>query len=122
METPSFLEAGQPAPEFCLPDATGETVCLSQFKGKYVVVYFYSRDNTSGCTTEALEFTAIVDELAQMNTVVLGISKDSVSSHRKFIDKHALGIILLSDEERAVLTSYGAWRMKKMYGSCGTAG
>ncbi|WP_027184115.1 peroxiredoxin [Desulfovibrio inopinatus] len=116
MSETSFPESGQPAPEFCLPDASENMVCLSYFKGKFVVVYFYPRDNTTGCTTEALEFTALADEFAKHNAVVLGISKDSAKSHRSFIEKHQLGITLLSDPEKTVLMAYGAWRLKKMYG------
>ena len=109
-------EQGQPAPQFCLPDTHGEQLCLKDLAGKWVVLYFYPKDNTSGCTTEALEFTAIKSEFESLNAVVLGVSKDSGASHEKFIEKHGLTIRLLSDPEKVVLQLYGAWRMKKMYG------
>ncbi len=109
-------EQGQSAPEFCLPDTFGEQFCLKDLTGKWVVLYFYPKDNTSGCTTEALEFTALKGEFDALNAVVLGVSKDSEASHRKFMETHGLTIRLLADPEKTVLQQYGAWRMKKMYG------
>ncbi len=109
-------EQGQPAPDFCLPDALGEQLCLKELAGKWVVLYFYPRDNTSGCTTEALEFTGLKAVFESLNAVILGVSKDSAASHQKFAEKHGLTIKLLSDPEKTVLQLYGAWRLKKMYG------
>ncbi|MBN1591979.1 MAG: thioredoxin-dependent thiol peroxidase [Candidatus Coatesbacteria bacterium] len=109
-------EKGDNAPEFCLPNHEGKEVCLKQFKGSWVVLYFYPKDNTSGCTKEALEFTELKSRFAGMGAAIIGISPDSVESHRKFREKHALTISLLSDPEHKVLESYGVWQLKKMYG------
>ncbi len=110
------LKVGDKAPEFCLPDQDGNEVCLKDFSGKWVVVYFYPKDNTSGCTKEALGFTEHIDEFEALNCKVLGISKDSVQSHRKFVDRHGLKVTLLSDPEHRVIEAYGAWKLKKRYG------
>ncbi len=110
------LSEGQDAPDFCLPDQTNETVCLKDLKGKWIVLYFYPRDNTSGCTKEAQDFTALKEEFAKNNAVILGNSKDTVLSHQKFIEKKELAITLLSDESTEVQQAYGVWRMKKNYG------
>lgn len=104
------------APKFTLPDTNGEIVSLDDFKGRYVIVYFYPRDNTPGCTTEALDFTALKSEFDALDAVVLGISKDSVSSHAKFTTKKSLGITLLSDENGNASESFGVWKEKSMYG------
>ncbi len=104
------------APDFCLPDHKGTKHCLSDFRGKWVVLYFYPKDNTSGCTKEAREFTAMKGEFEKLNAVIIGVSKDSPKSHEKFISKHNLNILLLSDEEHQVLEKYGAWGKKKNYG------
>lgn len=110
------IEVGQPAPAITLPrDGEGE-VSLSDYLGKIVVLYFYPRDDTSGCTLQAQEFTAELAPFAAAGAVVIGISKDSVKSHDKFRDKHALGVILLSDEKGDVTERYGAWVEKSMYG------
>lgn len=111
-----MLEEGEKAPPFSLPSDGGETVALEDYLGKQVVVYFYPRDMTPGCTTEALDFTAAQGDLEKKNAVVLGISKDSVQSHEKFRDKHRLNFPLLSDPEGEVLEKYGAWGEKNMYG------
>ena len=111
-----MLEIGQKAPEFCLPDTNGNAVCLNDFKGKWIVVYFYPKDNTSGCTKEAQDFTMLKPEFDKLGAVVLGISKDTVQSHQKFVSKHNLGITLLSDPDKEVHKAYGAWGIKKMYG------
>ena len=110
------LETGMEAPAFSLPDQSGETVSLKDFAGKWVVLYFYPKDSTSGCTTEALDFTAARKEFESLNAVVIGVSPDSCQSHQKFILKYDLGIILLSDTERKVLGDYGVWQKKKQYG------
>ncbi len=111
-----MVEEGKKAPEFCLPDQQGKEHCLSDYKGKWVVLYFYPRDNTPGCTTEALEFTALLEEFEKLNAVVIGISKDSVDSHKRFVEKHGLKVILLSDPEKKVIENYGVWQLKKRYG------
>ena len=110
------LEVGQQAPLFCLPNQENEQVCLENFKGKWVVVYFYPKDNTSGCTKEAIDFTERKKDFEQLGVEIIGISKDSIESHQKFIKKHNLGIILLSDTTKEVHKAYGAWGEKKMYG------
>ncbi len=104
------------APDFCLPDYRGEEHCLHDFRGKWVVLYFYPKDNTSGCTREAKEFTEMREEFEKLNAVIIGISKDSPKSHEKFIKKHNLNILLLSDENHEVIEKYGAWGKKKNYG------
>ena len=107
---------GKKAPEFCLPDKDLKQHCLKDYKGKWVVLYFYPKDNTSGCTKEAVGFSEKKEEFEKLNAVIMGISKDSPKSHAKFIEKHNLKILLLSDEEHKVLESYGAWGIKKNYG------
>ncbi|MBP1929587.1 peroxiredoxin Q/BCP [Methanolinea mesophila] len=108
--------AGMPAPGFCLPSADAKEVCLDSFRGKWVVVYFYPKDNTMGCTLEAKGFTDEFDEFARLDAVILGISPDTEESHRKFIGKHDLRITLLSDTGHEVLEAYGVWKKKKMMG------
>ncbi|MBN1783199.1 thioredoxin-dependent thiol peroxidase [bacterium] len=110
------LKTGQTAPEFCLPDTGSHTICLSQHRGRWIVVYFYPKDNTSGCTLEAVQFTRAAPEFDRRNAVILGISPDSVESHCRFTDKHRLGITLLSDTGHSVCDLYGVWALKKMAG------
>ncbi|MBI1418400.1 MAG: thioredoxin-dependent thiol peroxidase [Limimaricola sp.] len=110
------LAAGQTAPDFTLPRDGGETVSLSDLKGQVVVLYFYPKDDTPGCTTEALGFSAELAGFAASGATVLGVSKDSVKKHDKFRDKHGLKIALLSDEEGDVCERYGVWVEKSMYG------
>lgn len=110
------LKVGDKAPEFCLEDPERGEVCLNDQKGKWVVLYFYPKDNTKGCTMEALEFTAAEDDFKSKNAIILGVSPDSLKSHMKFREKHDLSINLLSDSEKIVLESYGVWKKKKMYG------
>jgi peroxiredoxin Q/BCP len=110
------VEAGQQAPDVTLPRDGGETVSLADFTGRNVVLYFYPKDDTSGCTLEGVEFTARLTEFEAANTVVIGVSKDSVKSHDKFRDKHGLGVVLLSDAEDDVAERYGVWGEKSMYG------
>ncbi|MDF2232543.1 peroxiredoxin [Albimonas sp. CAU 1670] len=107
---------GDMAPDFTLPRDGGGDVALSGLKGKPVVVYFYPKDDTSGCTKEAIEFTGLGEDFAALGAVVLGVSKDPVASHDKFKAKHDLGVTLLSDEEGAVCEAYGVWVEKSMYG------
>ena len=113
MNAPSV---GDTAPEISLPRDGGETVNLSDFAGKNVVLYFYPKDDTPGCTKEALGFTERVADFDGLNTVILGVSKDSVKKHDKFVAKHDLKIALLSDEEGDVCERYGVWVEKSMYG------
>jgi peroxiredoxin Q/BCP len=108
---------GKPAPPFCLPDADEKNICLHDFSDKWVVVYFYPRDNTPGCTLEARGFSDAVDNFASLNAVVLGISGDSVDSHKKFAEKQNLRFPILSDTSHAVLKSYGAYKEKKGIGA-----
>lgn len=104
------------AADFCLPDQTGKNHCLKDFKGKWVILYFYPKDNTSGCTREAIGFSERKKDFKKLGAVIIGISKDSPKSHARFIEKHNLGILLLSDEEHKVIEEFGAWGLKKMYG------
>ncbi|NPE09170.1 MAG: thioredoxin-dependent thiol peroxidase [Asgard group archaeon] len=110
------VNVGDSAPTFSLPDKDGNEVCLENFKNKWVILYFYPKDLTSGCTIEAMDFTASLPEFEKMNTIVIGVSPDSPKSHQKFVDKHELKVLLLSDEEKTVLEAYGAWGEKSMYG------
>ena len=110
------LKPGKAAPAFQLEDASGEKVSLKDFKGQWIVLYFYPRDNTPGCTKEACEFTSGVRAFKKMDATVFGISPDSPESHRKFADKYKLKVGLLSDPKRTVLKKYGAWGKKNMYG------
>ena len=110
------LAIGDTAPTISLPRDGGDLVNLSDFSGKNVVLYFYPRDDTPGCTKEAIGFTEKLDEFTGLNTVILGISKDTVKKHDKFVAKHELKIGLLSDEEGNVCERYGVWVEKNMYG------
>ena len=110
------LSVGDNAPAISLPRDGGDLVNLSDFKGKPVVVYFYPRDDTSGCTKQAIGFTERLAEFASAGAVILGISKDSVTKHDKFIAKHDLKIALLSDEDGDTCERYGVWKEKSMYG------
>ncbi len=107
---------GVQAPQMNLPRDGGGNVSLADLAGKTVVLYFYPKDNTSGCTTEALDFTALNDEFTKAGAVVIGVSPDPVMAHDKFIAKHDLGVILASDEDKSVLEAYGVWKEKSMYG------
>lgn len=112
----STLKVGDPAPDFTLPSSDGTSITLSQLRGHKVVIYFYPRDNTPGCTTEACGFRdAFVDYQAR-NTVILGISTDSVKSHQKFRDKYQLPFLLLADEDATVSQAYGVYGLKKFMG------
>ena len=104
------------APQFTLPRDGGGTLSLSDFSGKMVVLYFYPKDDTSGCTKEAQGFTEHAAEFAAAGAVVLGVSKDSIAKHEKFRDKYGLGVALLSDEQGHVCEDYGIWVEKSMYG------
>lgn len=114
-----MLEAGTKAPDFTLPDKNGDSVRLSDFRGKKVVLYFYPKDNTPGCTRQACSFAQNYDAFTEKGVVVIGISKDSSASHQKFAQKHALPFLLLSDPELAVIQAYDVWKEKKLYGKTG---
>jgi len=111
-----MLEVGMKAPEFTLSDKDGTTVSLSDFLGKKVVLYFYPKDNTPGCTRQACAFAAAYEGFKSRDVVVIGISKDSVASHLKFAQKHDLPFILLSDPELQAIQAYDVWQEKKLYG------
>ena len=111
-----MLEEGKKAPTFSLPNQHGKKLALKDFAGKKLVLYFYPKDATPGCTTEALDFRAANKRLAAVNAVVLGVSKDSAASHCKFIEKQGLDFDLLTDADGAVLEKYGAWGEKVLYG------
>ena len=110
------LKEGHKAPEFCLNDKDGKNVCLKDYNGKWVVLYFYPKDNTSGCTKEAIEFSEEINFFRENSAEVIGISPDSEKSHTNFINKHDLKVTLLSDPDKEVLKDYGVWNLKKMYG------
>ena len=112
----SFPQIGDKAPNFMLPTDGAGQISLSELKGQNVVLYFYPRDDTPGCTKEAIAFTEHLDAFKAANTVIIGVSKDSVAKHDKFKAKHELGVILGSDEDGAVVESYGVWVEKNMYG------
>ena len=110
------MEKGKAFPQFSLPDQNGVMRGPGDYAGKWLVVYFYPKDNTSGCTLEAKSFTDLAGQFADHDAVIVGVSPDSVKSHCGFIAKHGLGITLLSDPERALLEAAGAWQKKKLYG------
>ena len=111
-----MLEIGTKAPDFELPDQNGEVHKLSDYLGKKIILYFYPKDNTPGCTRQACAFAAANAELEEAGVVVIGISKDSVASHQKFVQKQNLPFILLSDPEIQTIEAYGVWQEKKLYG------
>ncbi|MCY4303814.1 MAG: thioredoxin-dependent thiol peroxidase [Aestuariivita sp.] len=111
-----MLNIGDKAPDFNLPCSDGTSVSLSQFSGHPVVLFFYPRDDTPGCTTECINFSKVKDDFEATGAVLLGISKDSLHSHTKFIDKHQLSVPLLSDENGTTCEDYGVWKEKNMYG------
>ena len=111
-----MLAEGTKAPDFTLPDQNNEKVNLSDFKGKWVILYFYPKDMTPGCTTEACNFQTVLPQINESEAVVLGVSKDSVERHKKFADKHGLTFKLLSDAGSNVCETYGVWQKKKLYG------
>lgn len=111
-----MLALGTNAPEFTLPDKNGDLISLADFRGKKVVLYFYPKDNTPGCTRQACAFAAAYEEFKAIDAVVIGISKDSVSAHQKFADKYDLPFILLSDPDLLAIQAYDVWQEKKLYG------
>ena len=111
-----MLEDGKKAPDFALPDADGRTVQLAVLKGQPVVVYFYPKDDTSGCTAEAKDFSRLAPDFRKAGVEVIGVSPDSVASHQKFRKKYDLAVRLAADADKAVATAYGVWVEKSMYG------
>ncbi len=111
-----MLEVGTKAPDFTLQDQDGKDVSLSDFKGKKVILYFYPKDNTSGCTKQACAFKELYPDFMEKDAIVLGVSKDSVASHKKFQEKYELPFELLSDPDHKVIEQYDVWKEKSMYG------
>ena len=111
-----MLEVGIKAPDFSLPDQNGDMHTLSEYAGKKVILYFYPRDNTPGCTKQACGFSELYPQFVEKDAVVIGISKDSVASHKKFEDKYNLGFTILSDTELEAIKAYDVWQEKKNYG------
>jgi peroxiredoxin Q/BCP len=104
------------APEFCLPNQDDIEICLRDLKGKWIVLYFYPKDSTPGCTTEACEFSEAAPDFSELDAIIIGVSADSTKRHRNFIEKQDLTITLLSDEDTSMMQTYGVWQMKKNYG------
>lgn len=111
-----MIEIGKKAPAISLPDSFGNKRTLKEFLGKKIILYFYPKDNTPGCTTEACDFRDTFSEYKNLDAVVIGVSPDSVKSHKKFVDEFKLPFILLSDEEKTVIEKYDVWKEKSMYG------
>jgi len=111
-----MIKIDDKAPEFCLPNQDDIEICLRDLKGKWIVLYFYPKDNTPGCTTEACDFTQAVEDFSDLDAIVLGVSADSAKKHRNFIEKQDLGITLLSDEDTSMMQEYGVWQLKKNFG------
>ena len=111
-----MLKIDDKAIEFCLPNQDDVEICLRDLKGKWIVLYFYPRDNTPGCTTEACDFTDAIVDFSDLDAIVLGVSADSTQKHRNFIEKKDLDITLLSDESTDMMQEYGVWQLKKNYG------
>ena len=111
-----MLSIGTVAPDFTLPDQTGVLHTLSAYRGRKVILYFYPKDNTPGCSRQACGYSANAPAFTEKGAVILGVSKDSVASHQKFSDKYALGFPILSDPERTVIEAYDVWKEKKLYG------
>jgi len=107
---------GDRAPVFCLPNQDEQTVCLKNFSGKWIVLYFYPKDMTSGCTKEACKFTDLRKEFDKLDAIIIGVSPDSPERHRKFIAKNNLKITLLADQTKETIKAYGAWGKRKLYG------
>jgi len=112
-----MLKIDQKAPEFCLPNQDEVEICLRDLKGKWIVLYFYPRDNTPGCSTQACDFTQQEPLFDDLDAVILGVSADSAAKHRNFIEKKNLGITLLSDEDKTTCEDYGVWQLKQMAGN-----
>jgi len=111
-----MIEVGNNAPEFCIPNQDDVEICLRDLKGKWIVLYFYPKDNTPGCTTEACDFTAALPAFEELDAIILGVSPDSTKKHRNFIEKKDIEFTLLSDEDKTVCEAYGVWQLKKFMG------
>ena len=111
-----MLEVGNTVPDFCLPNQDDEEICFRDIKGRWIVLYFYPKDNTPGCTTQACDFTEAQPEFNDLDAMILGVSPDSPEKHRKFIEKKKLGITLLADEEKELCNLFGVWQLKKFMG------
>ncbi len=111
-----MLEIGDAIPAFCLPNQDEEEICFRDIKGRWAVIYFYPKDNTPGCTTEACDFTAALPDFNGLEAIILGVSPDSPKKHRNFIEKKELKITLLADEEKELCKSFGMWQLKKFMG------
>ncbi len=111
-----MLNVGDIVPDFCLANQDEEEICLRDIKGRWIVLYFYPKDNTPGCTTEACDFTVAQPDFTNLDAIVLGVSPDSPKKHRNFIEKKELGITLLADEDKEVCNLFGVWQLKKMCG------
>ncbi|SFV60941.1 Thiol peroxidase, Bcp-type [hydrothermal vent metagenome] len=111
-----MLQVGQKVEDFCLPNQDEVEICLRDLLGQWIVLYFYPKDNTPGCSTEAIDFTTHLQEFEELGSIVIGVSADSPKKHRNFIEKKDLAITLLSDEEHTVLEQFGVWQLKKNYG------
>ena len=111
-----MLEVGDTIPEFCLPNQDEEEICFRDIKGRWIVLYFYPKDNTPGCTTEACEFTEALPDFSALDAIILGVSPDSPKKHRNFIEKKELGITLLADEDKELCKHFGVWQRKKNFG------
>jgi peroxiredoxin Q/BCP len=111
-----MLEIDKKAPQFCNKNQDEKEICLKDFKGQWVILYFYPKDNTPGCTTEACDFTAQQPQFKNLNANIIGVSPDDIKRHQKFIEKHNLNVELLSDIDKTTCESYGVWQEKKMCG------
>jgi peroxiredoxin Q/BCP len=111
-----MLEIGKDVPDFCLPNQDEEEICFRDIRGRWIVLYFYPKDNTSGCTTEACDFTDNLPNFDSLGSIVLGVSPDSPKKHRNFIEKHNIKITLLADEEKELCNLLGVWQLKKNFG------
>ncbi|MEA3418453.1 MAG: thioredoxin-dependent thiol peroxidase [Campylobacterota bacterium] len=111
-----MLEIGETVPDFCLPNQDEEEICFRDVRGRWIILYFYPKDNTPGCTTEACDFTTALPDFEGLNAIILGVSPDSPKKHRNFIEKKELKITLLADEEKELCKAFGVWQLKKNYG------
>jgi len=111
-----MLEIGDAIPPFCLPNQDEEEICFRDIKGRWAVIYFYPKDNTPGCTTEACAFTEALPDFTELEAIILGVSPDSPKKHRNFIEKKELKITLLADEDKSLCKSFGIWQLKKFMG------
>jgi peroxiredoxin Q/BCP len=111
-----MLEIGDVIPPFCIQNQDEEEICFRDIKGRWIIIYFYPKDNTSGCTIEACDFTDALPDFSDLDAIVLGVSPDSARKHRNFIEKESLKITLLADEEKSLCKSFGVWQQKKNFG------